>query len=82
MNPPQLPIILALGTTQTLAWASSYYLPAILADPIGRDLTDSRVGYHELRGGRGRWRAHIGDEIAERHIGLMPDARHHRPRAA
>ena len=34
----QLPIILALGATQTLAWASSYYLPAILADPIGRDL--------------------------------------------
>ena len=38
MNQRQLPIILALGTTQTLAWASSYYLPAILADPIGRDL--------------------------------------------
>ena len=38
MNGRQLPIILALGTTQTLAWASSYYLPAILADPIGRDL--------------------------------------------
>src|ERR1700730_10729931 len=34
----QLPIIVALGTTQTLAWASSYYLPAILADAIGRDL--------------------------------------------
>src|SRR3979409_1530720 len=34
----QLPIILALGTTQTLAWASSYSLPAIPADPIGRDL--------------------------------------------
>ena len=34
----QLPIILALGTTQTLAWASSYYLPAIFADPIARDL--------------------------------------------
>jgi predicted MFS family arabinose efflux permease len=34
----QLPIILALGTTQTLAWASSYYIPAILADPIARDL--------------------------------------------
>jgi len=33
-----LPIILALGTTQTLAWASSYYVPAILADPIARDL--------------------------------------------
>ena len=38
MSPRQLPIILALGTTQTLAWASSYYLPAILADPIARDL--------------------------------------------
>lgn len=33
-----LPIILALGTTQTLAWASSYYLPAILAAPISREL--------------------------------------------
>src|ERR1700734_1365169 len=38
MSHRQLPIILALGTTQTLAWASSFYLPAILADPIGRDL--------------------------------------------
>ena len=38
MKGRQLPIILALGTTQTLAWASSYYLPAILADPIARDL--------------------------------------------
>jgi predicted MFS family arabinose efflux permease len=38
MTKRQLPIILALGTTQTLAWASSYYLPAILADPIARDL--------------------------------------------
>ena len=38
MSARQLPIIVALGTTQTLAWASSYYLPAILADPIGRDL--------------------------------------------
>jgi MFS family permease len=34
----QHPVIVALGTTQTLAWASSYYLPAILADPIARDL--------------------------------------------
>src|ERR1700749_2779035 len=38
MSGRQLPVILALGSTQTLAWASSYYLPAILADPIGRDL--------------------------------------------
>jgi predicted MFS family arabinose efflux permease len=34
----QLRVVLSLGTTQTLAWASSYYLPAILADPIARDL--------------------------------------------
>jgi MFS family permease len=38
MSPRPLPIILALGTTQTLAWASSMYLPAILADPMARDL--------------------------------------------
>jgi MFS family permease len=38
MSGGRLPIILALGTTQTLAWASSMYLPAILADPIARDL--------------------------------------------
>jgi hypothetical protein len=26
--------VAAIGMTQTLAWGSSYYLPAILADPI------------------------------------------------
>jgi MFS family permease len=31
-------VITALGTTQTLAWASSYYLPAMLAAPMARDL--------------------------------------------
>lgn len=31
-------LIVALGIAQTLAWASSYYLPAILADPIAHDL--------------------------------------------
>src|SRR3954471_17811593 len=41
MSTRPLPIIIALGTTQTLAWASSYYLPAILADPIARDLGTS-----------------------------------------
>lgn len=29
-------VIFALGTTQTLAWASSYYLPAILAAPMAQ----------------------------------------------
>lgn len=37
-------VVLALGTAQTLAWASSYYLPAILADPIARDLGISVTG--------------------------------------
>ena len=30
--------VLALGTAQTLAWASSYYLPAMLAEPMARAL--------------------------------------------
>ena len=38
MDRNRLAIIVALGTAQTLAWGSSYYLPAILADPIARDL--------------------------------------------
>jgi MFS family permease len=33
-----IPTVAVIGTTQTLAWASSYYLPAILADPIAADL--------------------------------------------
>jgi MFS family permease len=31
-------VVFALGTSQTLAWASSYYLPAILAGPIAHTL--------------------------------------------
>jgi len=31
-------VVVALGCAQTLAWASSYYLPAILAVPMARDL--------------------------------------------
>ncbi len=34
--------VAALGTAQTLAWASSYYLPAMLATPMSRDLGLSR----------------------------------------
>jgi MFS family permease len=38
-------VVAALGTAQTLGAASSYYLPAILADPIaaGTDLSRSAV---------------------------------------
>ncbi|CAO1665751.1 Putative major facilitator superfamily [Halomonas sp. NYA30] len=35
---PRLGLTLTLGSAQTLAWASSYYLPAILAVPMARDL--------------------------------------------
>ena len=38
MDRGRLGVIASLGTAQTLAWASSYYLPAILADPIAHDL--------------------------------------------
>jgi MFS family permease len=34
----RLRVVLALGTAETLIWASTYYLPAILAVPIARDL--------------------------------------------
>lgn len=40
MSVPAAPVrrvVIALGTTQTLAWASSYYLPAILAAPMARE---------------------------------------------
>jgi len=33
--------VAVLGTAQTLAWASTYYLPAMLAAPIARDLAVS-----------------------------------------
>ena len=35
---PRTRTVLTLGTAQTLAWASTYYLPAILAVPMARDL--------------------------------------------
>lgn len=37
-NRSRLGIVLALGSTQTIAWASSYYLPAILGEPMAQTL--------------------------------------------
>lgn len=34
-------VVVALGTAQTLAWASSYYLPAVLAGSISEDVGTS-----------------------------------------
>jgi MFS family permease len=44
MATPGKPVrqVIGLGVTQTVAWASSTYLPAILAEPIARDLGTSR----------------------------------------
>lgn len=40
----RLGVVTALGTAQTLAWGSTYYLPAILAVPMARDLGVSTTG--------------------------------------
>lgn len=37
-KPREWPLVLALGTAQTLAWASTYYLPALLARPMAAGL--------------------------------------------
>ena len=44
-------VVLALGTAQTLAWASSYYLPAVLADPISAVLGLSREWFFGIFSG-------------------------------
>ena len=44
-------VVLALGTAQTLAWASSYYLPAVLADPVSADLGLSREWFFGIFSG-------------------------------
>src|SRR5258707_15144608 len=44
-------VVGALGTAQTLAWGSSYYLPAILADPIAHGLGLSRTMFFGLFSG-------------------------------
>jgi MFS family permease len=38
MDRRRLSTIIVLGTAQTLAWGSTYYLPAVLADEMGRDI--------------------------------------------
>jgi hypothetical protein len=34
----QAPRVIALGLTQTVAWAASTYLPAVIAAPLASDL--------------------------------------------
>jgi MFS family permease len=42
-GPSRVVVVAALNAAQTLAWASSYYLPAILANPIAGDLGVART---------------------------------------
>ena len=39
-------IVSALGITQTLAWASTYYLTAVFTDPVSADLHLSRTWFY------------------------------------
>ncbi len=44
-------VVSALGITQTLAWGSTYYLPAVLADPICESLHLSRSWFFGIFSG-------------------------------
>lgn len=41
-------VVSTLGITQTLAWGSTYYLPAVFADPIAADLHLSREWFFAI----------------------------------
>ena len=68
-------VIAALGTTQTLAWASSYYLPAVLGAPIAASLGVSASVFFGLFSGAlllaaalGPWIGRLIDEHGGRAI--------------
>lgn len=46
--PGTRPVVLTLGLAQTLAWASSFYLPAMLATPMAQDLGLARPAVFAL----------------------------------
>ena len=41
-------VVVTLGVTQTLAWGSTYYLPAVMADPICDDLHIPRAWFFAI----------------------------------
>ena len=47
-NPSRTRVVVMLGIAQTLAWASSFYLPAILAKPIASELGLATSAIHAL----------------------------------
>jgi predicted MFS family arabinose efflux permease len=71
----KLGVVVVLGTTQTLAWASSYYLPAILADRIALDLGISSTWFFAAFSGAlvisamvGPWAGRTVDAIGGREV--------------
>ena len=56
-------VVAAIGTAQTLAWGSSYYLPAILADPIAQGLALSRTAVFGLFSGALLLSAVLGSSV-------------------
>ena len=61
-------IVSTLGITQALAWASTYYLPAVMAGPICKSLHISDT-----------WSSHVfGSLVALRAVGTSRGA-HDRP---
>ena len=64
--------VAVIGTTQTLAWASSYYLPAILAEPIAAGLGVSKALFFGFFSGSLLLQAALGPMIGraiDRHGG-------------
>ncbi len=58
-------VVGALGTTQTIAWASSYYMPAILAAPIAAALHLSSSVFFGLFSGALLLSAVIGPSVGQ-----------------
>ena len=63
MTVGRVTVVAALGTTQTIAWASSYYMPAMLGAPIAGALHLSTSVFFGLFSGAlllcRRWLAHL-----------------------
>jgi MFS family permease len=57
--------VAAIGTTQTLAWGSSYYLPAVLADPISAGLGVPKSVFFGLFSGSLLLQAALGPAIGK-----------------
>ena len=75
MTVPRLPragVVAVIGTTQTLAWASSYYLPAILGAPISASLGLSQSVFFAIFSGSLLLSAALGPSVGrliDRHGG-------------